>query len=243
MKNYKEGVLFPDFDSLITKPRDDKAKEKWFDQKCRNFGLELCTNAIKSGKYGIPLLPAYTGTLPNKLITFSEINNLSDTDAGVTGTDYDFELDKIWYNPDKYISSLTNYKCFAEPDFSLCVGSPLSVQIANTFRSHVIAYYAVEHSVKVLPNMSWSDTRSYDFCFDGHSKGGAVMVSTIGTLRDERSQMFFQSGFMEMLRRISPDSVLLYGDVNENILSWMPSQLHIQHVEHNRFKRARKHGR
>ena len=242
MNKFKNGILFEDFDSYVKKPLDRKSRDRWRDQKRKNFGLELCKNAIKSGKYGMPLLKAYFDSLPDYFVTFSEMGN-GNSDTGVICTDYDFELDKLWNNPEKYIKALANYKCFAEPDFSFWVGSPLSVQIANTLRSHVISFFAQEHSINVLPNMTWSDARSYEFCFDGHSKGGAVLVSTIGTLKDERSLMYFRNGFMEMLKRISPDAVVLYGDVNEKILSWMPAQLHINIVEHNRFLRARKYGR
>ena len=100
-----------------------------------------------------------------------------------------------------------------------------------------------EQGIVILPSMSWSSTASYDFCFDGHSKGGAVLVSTIGTLRDERSRMYFRLGFVEMLKRISPDAVILYGDINEDILSWLPKQLDVHHFDHNRYKRARNHGK
>ncbi|MGM9814683.1 MAG: hypothetical protein ACI3ZX_01030 [Candidatus Aphodosoma sp.] len=69
------------------------------------------------------------------------------------------------------------------------------------------------------------------------------MVSTIGTMRDERLRRYFRLGFTEMLSRISPDAVILYGDINETILSWMPKQLDIHYFDHNRFNRARNHGR
>ena len=84
---------------------------------------------------------------------------------------------------------------------------------------------------------------SYDFCFDGHSKGGAVIISTIGALKDERARMYFRLGFFEMLKRISPDAVILYGDTNDEILAWMPKQLDIHFHEHERYKRARNHGK
>ena len=69
------------------------------------------------------------------------------------------------------------------------------------------------------------------------------MVTTIGTMRDERSRRYFRLGFTEMLSRISPDAVILYGDINETILSWIPKQLDIHHFDHNHFNRARNHGR
>ena len=84
---------------------------------------------------------------------------------------------------------------------------------------------------------------SHEFCFDGHSKGGVVLVSTIGTLKDERSRMYFRLGFMEMLKRISPDAVILYGDINNELLAWMPKQLDVHIYAHERHKRARNYGK
>lgn len=240
----KELYLFPDFNSDIQEVESHDAKERWQYLKSKNFGLEYCQSAMFCGKYGIPLISAYTHDLPENFITFSEIKSkVSDFHQGVTCSDYDYELEKLWVAPSKYVDRLKKFHCFASPDFSLKVGDPLIVQIANTFRNHAIAYYMQEHSVKVLPNMCWSNTQSFEFCFDGYTKGGAVMVSTIGTLGDERSRKYFQLGFMEMLKRVSPDAVVLYGDVNKELMSWMPSQLHIHHVEHKRFKRARRNGK
>ena len=46
-----------------------------------------------------------------------------------------------------------------------------------------------------------------------------------------------------MLNRILPGAVILYGDINEEMLSWMPKQLDIHHFNHYRFNRARNHGK
>ena len=55
--------------------------------------------------------------------------------------------------------------------------------------------------------------------------------------------MYFKDGFKEMLKRISPDAVVLYGDSNEWIASLMPKQLDVQHFSHERFNRMRGYGK
>lgn len=235
--------LFPELEEEARKKAKKESKEKRLAQKSINFGLEYCSNAFFCGKYGIPQLKPYTCTIPEQYTTFSEITPMGNPDCCVTGFDYDYVIDRLWIHPEHYVEGLSHYKCITEPDYSLKINHPLSVQIANTYRSHVIAYYMQEQGIVILPSMSWSSTASYDFCFDGHSKGGAVLVSTIGTLRDERARMYFRLGFVEMLKRISPDAVILYGDINEDILSWLPKQLDVHHFDHNRYKRARNHGK
>ncbi len=212
-------------------------------RKSACFGLEYCKDALFCGQYGIPLLKSYTDSIPGPFCTFSEMASSYHPDCCVTSFDYDYVIDRLWDNPEKYVDNISHYKCMAESDFSLMVNHPLCVQIANTYRSHAVAYYMQEHGIPILPSMSWSTTRSFDFCFDGHSKGGVVLVSTIGTLRDERSNMFFRLGFFEMLKRIAPDAVIIYGNINDELQSWLPKQLDVHFYKHERYNRARNHGK
>ena len=206
------------------------------------FGLGYCYGAIRSGKYGIPKIKAFHDAIPDNFVTYSECKTIKDYSYGLASYDDDKILERVWNNFDRYIPSFSKFQCVGEPDFSLKLEYPLAVQIANAYRNHALAYRMQESAIKVLPSPSWSSTESFEFCFDGYEKGGAVLISTIGTLRDERSSMYFKLGFEEMLKRISPDAVVLYGDVNDSLSQWLPKQLHIIHVEHNRFVRARIHG-
>lgn len=220
-----------------------KNKARWLAQKGKDFGLERCATAMFCGKYGMPLLAKYTGDVPQEFVTFTEMRPAGSRSKGVACHDYDFELERLWARPDDFVSTFKNYVCCTPPDFSLKVGAPLGVQIANAFRSHCIGYYMQENGVAVLPTMMWSTPQSYEFCFDGYSRGGVVMVATMGTQRDERSRGYFKSGFFEMLRKVSPDMVVLYGDVSDDMRLWLPQQLEVRHVEHGRFKRMRGDGR
>lgn len=212
------------------------------EEKGSVFGLGYCSGAIRSGKYGIPKIKAYHDVIPENFVTYSEFSTSTDYSCGIVSFDDDKVIERVWKNPDRYISTFSKFQCVGEPDLSLKLKYPLALQIGNTFKNHALAFRMQDRGLKILPSMSWSSTESYEFCFDGHERGGAVIVSTIGTLSDERSSMYFKLGFQEMLKRISPDAVVLYGDINDRLMELMPKQLHIVNVEHNRFKRARNHG-
>lgn len=196
--------LFPDLNELETA---NPARNDIPAGKERNFGLELCKGALFSGKYGFPKLESYLDDIPERFIPLHDLFVSNNYSKGVWCFEYDNILDRLWNNPIKYYQVMAKYKCVCEPDFSLKLGTPLGLQIANCFRSHVLAYSMQEYGINLLPCPSWSDRRSLDFCFDGYSKGGAVAVSTVGTLRDERSRYYFEYGFKKMLSVLLPDVV------------------------------------
>lgn len=229
--------LFYNYKKLTDEINTEQSKSEF-----NEYILGYADKTIRSGKYDIPLLKPYDGIIPENFITISEAKYSTDNATGVACFDDDKVLLRLLKNPDKYIQYLRNHPCTAEPDFSLKSKDPLSCQIMSIFSAHILASYMENHGIQIIPTMMWSDKRSYEFCFDGHSRGGIVMVSTIGTLRDERSRMYFKDGFLEMLKRISPEAVILYGDINDMIMSWMPKGLDIHHVNHNRFNRARRNG-
>lgn len=65
--------------------------------------------------------------------------------------------------------------------------------------------------ISIIPSVSWSDESSFDFCFDGIEKGGVVAVSSVGVIKNRNAQVSFKKGLHEMLRRITPKTLLFYG--------------------------------
>ena len=57
------------------------------------------------------------------------------------------------------------------------------------------------------------------------------MSYLLNNMKDERSRMYFKEGFKEMLKRISPDAVVLYGYSIEWISSFMPKQLDVVTIQ------------
>lgn len=218
-----------------------KAYRKY--QKLKNFGTEYCKNAMRCGKYGIPLLDPYYGPLPTSYVSVSSPACQDPAHTCITCFDYDHILERMWYEPEKYKEKLLKYLCFGTLDFSMKVDDPLCAQIGNKYRNHALSFRFQEYGARHLPVIGWSSRPSFEFCFDGFSKGGAVMVSAMGTLRDERSLWYFKIGFLEMLKRIDPEVVVMYGGGNKDRFPWLPESLEVVTVLPNHLKRAREHGR
>lgn len=218
-----------------------KAYRKY--QKLKNFGTEYCKNAMRCGKYGIPLLDPYYGPLPTSYVSVSSPACPDPAHTCITCFDYDYILERMWYEPEKYEEMFLKYKCFGTLDFSMKVDDPLCAQIGNKYRNHALSFRFQEYGACPLPVIGWSSRPSFEFCFDGFSKGGAVMVSTMGIMRDERSLRYFKVGFLEMLKRIDPEAVVMYGDGNRERFPWLPESLEVVFVMPNHLKRARSHGR
>jgi len=83
----------------------------------------------------------------------------------------------------------------------------LALQIFNTYRSRWCGFYWQSKGLSVIPTVSWSDERSYDFCFDGIEQHSIVAVSTIGCAE---SKKLFMAGFMAMCDKIEPQQVICY---------------------------------
>lgn len=81
--------LFPEL-PLMDKAATSKEKEKlrWQRLKNKNFGMEYCSAATFSGKYGIPLLRPYRDELPDTFINLSETSIIGPCGVGITCFDF-----------------------------------------------------------------------------------------------------------------------------------------------------------
>lgn len=125
----------------------------------------------------------------------------------------DYQFLRIWTNPDAYLQLLSRFKLVCTPDFSLYTDFPPAIQIYNHYRKHWIGAYLQWHGISVIPTIAWSDENSLEWCFDGEPKGGSVIISSVGTQANVESIRLFKLGYEEMLRRLEPTKIYLYGRI------------------------------
>lgn len=125
----------------------------------------------------------------------------------------DYQFNRVWNDPDKYLPMLRQFRCVLSPDFSLYTDFPRALQIYNHYRKHWLAAYWQENGIHVIPTVCWSDESSFEWCFDGEPIGGAVAVSAIGTQMRREDKEAFMVGYNEMMDRLHPEVVLFYGRV------------------------------
>lgn len=65
------------------------------------------------------------------------------------------------------------------------------------------------NGLTVIPTMSWSTSRSFEFCFCGTEQHSVVAVGMIGC---KSSRLAFMRGYNEMLNRIQPSAIICLGE-------------------------------
>lgn len=192
------------------------------------------------GEYGIPeIYPEYYTEHCN-FISFNEAKQCKDEyTKGVHFFIDDYRFNRLWESPDKYIPMLQRFRYVMTPDFSVYADFPKVVQIYNHYRKHWLGAYMQENRIRVIPTIGWSTPDSYEWCFDGEPEGAAVAVSSIGTQRGKESRELFISGYMEMVRRLQPETIIFYGNVPEECTG---NIVKIQSFQ-EKFKEVRCNGR
>ena len=162
------------------------------------------------GKYQMPKLYKETH-VPERLIGFNYLLSSDDTSAGIHFFIDDYQFERIWNNPHKYVDKILEHDCVLTPDFSLYMNMPLAMKIWNVYRSRLIGQILQDAGAKVIPTLSWAEAETFEFCFDGIEKGGTVAVSTIGVKRDEEAMAIWEAGMKEAIKRLEPSTILVYG--------------------------------
>lgn len=138
----------------------------------------------------------------------------------------DYQFERCWSKPADYINHLKKFKYVISPDFSLYVDLPVAHQIWNCYRNRLLAAYWQAKGVKIIPNVSWSDKKSFEWCFDGIPQNSTVAISTVGT---RASKEAFLKGYYKMLEVLKPTQIIVYGKIypemhQKNLFNYEPGR-------------------
>lgn len=192
-------------------------REKGQEKRENYFRTFLYDGAILSGRFGFPVLKR-TDFIPQNPLSFVESRTKRRLDnrwLHFYAEDLNFEC--VWTNPKGYIKLLKRFAGVMTPDFSLYGDLPRAYQIWNCFRNRALASWMQRSGVDIVPSVSWSDSDSFEWCFDGIPQGGTVSVSANGCYYNPFSRQRFIAGFEEMRKRIQPNVIVGVGYIPKEL--------------------------
>lgn len=181
-----------------------------FQNYFKSMGLE------KVGEFDIPKIRGIKFKDLNSvdLIGFNYATNKRTEDKGNKIVHFflpDGAFECVWRTPEKYAEIFGQYRAVAQPDFSQYIGMPKAMLVWQHYRRQMLAAWFQSQGLKVIPTPCWSDESSFEYCFDGLPKGSCVLVSTVGCVKKPRYRRAFLKGFDEMIRRLKPSQLIIYG--------------------------------
>ena len=179
----------------------------------RAYNLDLVSIADCAGE--MPALSPVDAR-PDDLMGFNFAKTAKPEEKAGNGCHFfidDYQFERVWTSPRRYLDVLRPYSCVLAPDFSLYLDMPLPMQRWNVYRSRAMSLIWQREGMRVVPVLSWSTPESYTFCFDGIPQGGTVATSTVGVMRSRDAMEWWSRGMAEAMERVRPSRVLLYGSV------------------------------
>lgn len=132
----------------------------------------------------------------------------------------DYRFSGIYNHPDRSLERYAQYAFLLTPDFSTYADMDLWRQLESVAKNRWVGAYWQNKGLTVIPTISWSNSRSFEFCFDGVEPGAVVAVGMVGC---KNSRTGFMRGYNEMLKRIHPEKIIVFGtpfpEMEGNILS------------------------
>lgn len=107
------------------------------------------------------------------------------------------------------------YQSIILPDCSIYTNLPLPVQQYQTYKSRAFGIYLASNGVNVIPSVRWGDKYSWNFCFSGLKRNSLLAVGTLSALGTKEDKDNFHAGFREMVIKIAPSSLIIYGRLPE----------------------------
>ena len=200
------GFVFEEENENAT-PKEKKNERLRTDEA---YNLPYVDIERTEGFYQMPTIEAETH-IPQGLMGFNYALTSKDFSKGIHFYVDDYQFERIWNNPHKYIDILRDYDCVLTPDFSLYMDMPMSMKIWNVFRSRLIGQMMQDEGLTVIPTVSWAEPETFDFAFAGLPEGGVMSISTVGVKQDPHAFEIWKSGTDELIKRKKPSALLVYG--------------------------------
>lgn len=186
-----------------------RGQEAW--KTDTDVNLHLVDRSSCYGDLELPRLEP-VDFVPTDMIPFNFAKSSKRFDCGIHFCIDDYQFERVWRNPERYLDLLSKFECVCTPDFSLYTNMPYPMKLWNRYRALALGKYWQDNGLIVIPDIVWSDDRSFDYCFEGIPTDSTVFLSMNGCqLEMYRDQTL--KGLDEIAERLHPKRVLLMGNV------------------------------
>lgn len=223
------------------------------------FGVYFLESLSFEGKYDMPVVGNFDDiSVIDYIALYSDTGEYNKTEnTCVAFYQYDHVFDGVHglYNSIIYQDEerLNNFrerfkrvKFIVAPDYSLFGDFPNALQIFNVYKSRVCMCWLIANTkAKVLPNVRWAYSFTFEYCFDGIMKGSNIAIGVLGQIHDKDNKKMFLNGLKTAIETIEPKRILVYGFVTESnfdeLFSYAKSksiQIVIPHSKIDRYKKG-----
>jgi hypothetical protein len=154
----------------------------------------------------------------SKLVGFNFAKTFKEPkDNGIHFFLHDYQFERVWNRPLRYIDTLKKFKYVLSPDFSPYADMPKAAKIFNVYRNRWCGRFWQENGINVIPTITIADKDSLDYCLAGVEENSVIAISTMGEGRWGNYRLLYEY-YDEICNRLKPNCIVLYGkDLSTNL--------------------------
>lgn len=176
----------------------------------RSYNLHLLDPLDTVGKFNLPFLKKENG-VPKRLIGFNQIlsfrGNKSETGVHFYLDDYQFE--RVWNRPERYVSIFQKFQMIIMPDFSTFLDMPMAMILWNCYRNRLLGAFYQRNGIRVIPSLCFGREEMWSFCMDGIPRYGTISVGTLGK---KANLDLWKYCMDESLSILQPKKIIMVGE-------------------------------
>lgn len=195
---------------FLTEEEHEKNKNKPLEIQKR-FNMHEFDKTRTEGEFEMPTIEP-VDYVPERLVGFNYAKSSKEFDFGIHFYLDDYQFERVWNDPEKYIDLLSNFDCVLTPAFSVYYDMALPIKMFNTFRGKLLGQMMQDKGLTVIPTVYWGDVETYDYSFDGLPEGGTLSIYSMNYNLDEETHRIKRNGLIELLKRKKPKNLLIYGN-------------------------------
>ncbi len=195
---------------------------------CKDLWNAFMVDGALFSSHDIPFCPTHIPDgLPKELISFAEAKTLYNKEIRKGKKEFHHNAwihfycddqyfdgihNSIWHFPKKALTIIRQFNGIITPDFSTYSDFPDPIKRYNTYRMRAFGYWCQSMGIPVLNNVRWGTSETWEYCFDGIEKGTVICIGTVASgLREIENRFDFYEGFYEMIRILTPKTIIVYG--------------------------------
>lgn len=183
---------------------------------------------------GMPVLDSFDEELPQGFIPFNIAIKSKEYDKGIHFFIDDYQFERFWNMPEKYVHILKKFRCVIAPDFSVYLDAPKAVNMWNIYRSRLLAKYMQNEGIDVIPNVSVVPDELNEDVLSGLEGCNTIAISNVQASGYEYRSNWFRF-VREVVKRLNPNNLIVYG----NRLT-ITTHKNVTYIENETIKRLRK---
>lgn len=189
------------------------------------FNSYLVEGATFIGDAGIPVLQNMNNLqVPKELIPFTKSRKNLERRKFVHFYVHDDNFKCVFNHPEKYVELFKTYDGIISPDPTMFIDNSKCLLETSTYMNRAFAFYYAKKGIPVIPNIRWTNEKSYEFCFLGIPKKYIVSISTHGCCKSRQQKEDFKKGLSKMLEVLEPTDVIVHGSMPKSIFEEFESR-------------------